>query len=117
MNSVYLFALKHSRALLLVVVMLAMFLISCNKSNRETWAYYDETYCSDKWPQSGNNETLKQNIIDYFKPKGVEIFDIEIFVDRDPESSAQCYNKTGRRVRVRINKSDVETVKSNGFYE
>ena len=112
-----LFTIQRPKTVFIFMMALTSFFISCDKSSRETWAYYDETYCADKWTQSGNNETLKQNIIDYFKPKGVEIFDIEIFVDRDAENSSQCFNKTGRRVRIRVNKSDLDDVKAIGFYE
>lgn len=102
-----------------VVLLLAiqLLLCSCNKPLKERWVYYDETYCADAWTYSGVNEVLKQNIVDYFKEKNISIYDIEIFVDRQPEQNTSCLNKSGRRVRCKIGKRDLDDIKSHGFYE
>lgn len=105
------------RNILFVFAGILLLASACNKTNQYKWVYYNETYCSDAWSQSSNNEALKNNIIDYFKAKNVEIHDIEIFSDRDVESQSSCSNKTGRRIRCKVKPKHVDEMKSAGFYE
>lgn len=99
-------------------VFCCMLFFSCNKSGKTlTWVYYNETYCSDPWTASNVNETLKDNCVAYFKKEGVEIYDIELFSDRDPESSASCVNKTGRRFKCKIKNRDLKKMQAFDFYE
>lgn len=102
-----------------VVLVFALHIVlsSCNKPLKERWVYYDETYCADAWTYSGVNEVLKLNVIDYFKTKNISIYDIEIFVDRQAEQNNSCLNKSGRRIRCKIGKRDLEDIKIHGFYE
>lgn len=100
-----------------LLLTLQLVLSSCNKPLKERWVYYDETYCADGWVYSGVNEVLKQNIIDYFKAKNISIYDIEIFVDRQADQNSSCLNKSGRRIRCKIGKRDLDEIKEHGFYE
>lgn len=106
------------RTLLFLLVLCVLFIVSCTKPIRERWVYYDETYCANPWPVNNTNEILKQNIVDYFKAKGIDIYDIEIFSDRTPEACpGTCDCKSGRRVKCKVAKRDVDDMKANGFYE
>ncbi len=100
-----------------LMVSVTSVLTSSCKSNSNKWVYYDETYCADFWKYSGNNEVLKQNIVDFFKTEGVSILDLEIYVDRTEEINNTCQNKTGRRVKCKVKEKDVSRMKSRGFYE
>jgi hypothetical protein len=102
----------------LIVLLVALLLgVGCGKRFTYKWVYYDETYCSDVWKTSANNETLKQNVIDYLDAKGVKVFDIEIFSDKTAESFVSCDNRTGRRFKCKIKEINLSKVKGLGFYE
>lgn len=107
---------KTAIALLTGLFGLLLLCGACNK-NMYVWVYYDETYCSNAWETSNNNESLKQNVIELYKGKGISIYDIEIFNDRDPEQNLNCFNKTGRRLKCKIKNKDLSKSKSEGFYQ
>ena len=101
---------------LLLLAGLSFFMFSCGKNNMK-WLYYDETVCADKWEYNINNERLKDNVTSYFDGKGVRIYEVEIFNDRTAESCLECHCKTGRRVKVKVKKHDVSSMKAENFYE
>ncbi len=105
------------KTLLCLMGLFVLFAWSCNKPLHERWVYYDETHCADAWVHNNTNELLKDNIIAYFKTKDIEIYEIEIFTDREPESCYSCGCKTGRRIKCKIRKRDVDDMKQNGFYQ
>jgi hypothetical protein len=100
-----------------LLIGLVVVFIACNKANHYVWVFCDETYCSNGWTASNNNEALKQNVVDYYKGKGTTIYDLEIFSDRDAETNTTCFNKTGRRVKCKIKNHDLKKMKAEGFYE
>jgi hypothetical protein len=114
--------LHNTRVALKVAVLLSLLLTlsvfyGCKVKSGYKWVFYDETYCSDDWKASNNNETLKQNVVNYFDGEGVTIYDIEIYSDRDIEPYNSCNNKTGRRIKCKIKSHDLSTLKGAGFYE
>src|SRR3954469_9680810 len=92
-----------------------LFSSACLKTNVK-WVNYDETRC-DKWEHNNNNEKLKENFVNYYRSKGVKIYEVEIFSDRDAETCIDCSCKTGRRFNCKVPKGDVKEVKKDGFYE
>ena len=106
----------HMFRTLLVLLVVPAILSGCGKSNVR-WVHYDETYCADKWEKSINNEKLKTNITTYLESKGIKVFEIEIFTDRTAEPCPDCVCKSGRRVKVKVKRSDVKKIKREGFYE
>lgn len=104
------------RTLLILLAGIVMF-FGCGKNGNVRWVHYDETQCSDKWEYSVNNEKLKENVTAYLEKKNVKVFEIEIFTDRPSDGCADCYCKTGRRIKCKIKKNDVKEVKGVGFYE
>jgi|GEM_PF-1032407 len=107
----------HMFRTLLVLLVVSAVLFGCGKSGNVRWVHYDETYCADKWEKSVNNEKLKSNISSYLEGKGIKVFEIEIFTDRSAETCTDCACKSGRRVKVKIKRSDVKEIKREGFYE
>lgn len=79
--------------------------------------YYDETYCSDPWIASSNDETLKNNFAAYFKNKGITVYESEIFLDRTAQNNNDCSNKTGRRIKCKITENNVNDMKNLGLYQ
>jgi predicted GNAT superfamily acetyltransferase len=94
-----------------------LFFVSCSKQQEPKWVYYDETVCADRWPGDGNNEKLKQNIIDYAKKKGFTIFELELIIDGTSDPCSDCNCRTGRRVHAKIPQSDFDAARSERFYE
>lgn len=92
-------------------------LSSCNKKNDYSWYSYDETNCMDAWTYSTNNETLKDNIVSYFKTKNITVYDIEIFVSKNAEPLMNCSSKTGRVIKCKVKNRDEASIKNAGFYE
>jgi hypothetical protein len=99
----------------LALLVLSAILSGCGKSNVR-WVVYDETLCADKWEYSPVNEKLKDNIVAYFKGKGVKVLELEIFNDRNPDQCSDCTCKTGRRVKCKVKKRDVDNMKGESFY-
>lgn len=79
--------------------------------------YYDQTVCSDKWGSYTNNEDLKIKIKDYLAGKNIEAYDIEIFNTGTPDNCLDCYCKTGKKIKLKVKKKDLNNIKSEGFYE
>jgi len=104
-----------------IVLLFALFSIflgyACRKSSHYVWLSYNETQCADAWPISTNNETLKNNIVDFFKSKGITIYDTEIFASYDAETFNSCSSKSGRVIKCKIKENQVSDIKSYGFYE
>ncbi len=102
---------------LATILFVVLFMLGCSKSSKVRWVYYDETNCSDKWEYTNNNELLKKNIVEYMDSRGVKVFEIEIFIIVEAESCGECSCKTGRQVKCKIKKGDLENAKGEGFYE
>ncbi len=91
---------------------------SCEKITDTTWVYYDETYCADPWgPNTDTEDEKKKNIEKHFKDKGIIIFEVEIIDDGIPESCFSCGCETGKRIKCKIKESDVDAMKTEGFYQ
>lgn len=102
---------------LFLVLVVSTLLSGCSKSYRFRWVSYDETYCADRWDKNINNERLKDNVTVYMDNKGVKIYEIEIITDRPADACTQCTCKSGRRIKIKVNRGDVKSAKSEGFYE
>jgi hypothetical protein len=111
-------SILSNRKFLFAVSLFTMLLVSsCSKYGRVAWVYYDETLCADKWERPLNNERLKDNIVAYFKSRGVRIYELEIYSDRTPDTCSECTCKTGRRVKAKVKGNDVDEMKSENFYQ
>lgn len=99
------------------LIIIAAVTAACGKSGRVRWVNYDETVCADKWEYNMNNERLKENVVNYFDGKGIKVFELEIFSDRSRDNCADCHCKTGRRIKCKVSKRDVNDMKAEGFYE
>jgi hypothetical protein len=102
---------------LILILGLFITLSSCNKKNDYSWYSYDETNCLDAWTFSSNNETLKDNVVSYFKTRDITVYDIEIFVSKDAEPLKDCASKTGRVIKCKVKNRDASSIKNAGFYE
>jgi len=110
---------KHKINLSLIGVLLltlALFL-QCSKSGKTKWLYYNQTQCADKWGSYTNNEDLKLKITEYFDSKGIDVFDIEIFSNGTADACLDCTCRTGKRIKLKIMKRDLDEMKEEGFYE
>jgi len=103
--------------ILTLIIATAFFFESCGKVGEMEWVYYDETQCSDAWERSAINETLKENVIDYFEGKGVRVYELEVYADRPGLTCQACTCKTGRRIKAKVKARDVSTMKEEGFYK
>jgi len=100
------------------VLLMALFLFSqCAKTGKTKWVYYNQTQCSDKWGAYTNNEDLKIKITEYFDSKSIDVFDIEIFSNGTADACLDCTCKTGRRIKLKVMKRDLDEIKEEGFYE
>lgn len=103
-------------ALFVVALGVLVSVPGCTKLNVK-WIKYEETRC-DKWTFSENNEVLKTNVESYLKGKGVKVLEIEIFVDTEPEANCQgCNCKTGRTIKIKIKKREMDEAKAEGFHD
>ena len=98
-------------------ILFVVVLAGCKKSSSVRWVFYDETNCADRWTYTNNNELLKQNITEYLDGRGVKVYEIEIFRMLDAESCSDCHCKTGRQIKCKIRKSDLDNAKNEGFTE
>lgn len=108
--------LRSLRTIFLLVVVSTLF-FGCSKSYRFRWVSYDETNCADRWERNMNNERLKDNVITYLEGKGVKVYEIEIMSDRTADACTECTCKSGRRIKIKVNRGDLKSAKSEGFYE
>lgn len=97
------------------ICFIAVISSGCSKS-KVKWLYYDETHC-DRWEYAMNNEQLKDNFTNYYKTRGVKIFEVEIFSDINPDQCIDCTCKTGRRFKAKVSRSDAKALRGDGFYE
>ncbi len=102
---------------MLALLVLVLVVANCTKTGKVYWVYYNQTQCADKWGAYSNNEDLKIKITDYFDSKGVEVYDIEIFSNGTADACLDCTCKTGKRIKLKVRKRDLEEVKQEGFYE
>ena len=107
----------HMFRTFLVLLVVSALIFGCGKSGNVRWLHYDETYCADKWEHNINNEKLKDNITAYLEHKGIKVFEMEIFTDRTPDTCTDCTCKSGRRIKAKIRRRDVNDIKKEGFYE
>jgi hypothetical protein len=98
------------------VMCLGVLLTSGCSKNSVKWVYYDETRC-DRWQYSINNEQLKLNFSEYYKARGVKIFEVEIFSDIAADPCADCTCRTGRRFKAKVSKNDAKELRKESFYE
>ncbi|HQQ93859.1 MAG TPA: hypothetical protein PLQ93_04855 [Bacteroidia bacterium] len=91
--------------------------LACTKPSNIRWVYYNQTYCSDKWGAYSNNEDLKVKITEYCKSKNIDVYDIEIYSNGTADNCLDCTCKTGKRIKLKVKKRDLEDIKKEGFYE
>jgi len=106
----YLFYGAASLAILLLV-------FSCAKSGKVNWVNYDQTRCADKWGSYRNNEDLKLKIKEYFDSKKINVYDIEIYTINSGDTCLDCTCKTGRRIKLKVFRRDLDEIKQEGFYQ
>jgi hypothetical protein len=110
--------MKKKIILSAATIVLCLFaFLGCTKSGNVRWVYYDETNCADRWEYTNNNEKLKDNIIEYLDGRGVTVHEIEIFRRLEAESCSDCNCRTGRQIKCKIKKSDLDNARSEGFRE
>jgi hypothetical protein len=107
----------HTATAFTVLILLSLFSQSCNKTSKVKWIFYDETHCADKWEFTNNNERLKQNITEYLDGKGIKVLEIEIFRQIEAETCSACTCKTGRQIKCKVKRGDLDEAKDEGFYE
>jgi hypothetical protein len=107
------------RAIVRIVLLLLLVSLgtSCRKRNAIVWIGYNETRCADKWEFNNNREKLKQNVVTYCKDKGIDIYEIEIFIIGNADACFDCECKTGRQFKCKIENKDLEDAKTEGFFE
>jgi len=100
---------------LLIIILFLFFSISCEKElGSKTWAYFNETQCSNPWEQS-NLEGIESRVQEYLKSNGIKVFDINIeTVSYGPFCTA-CFCSSGRLIHVQILDSDIDEIKTLGF--
>lgn len=101
----------------ILLILLVSFGVSCKKRNEIKWIGYNETRCADQWEANNNREKLKQNVVSYCATKGIEIFEIELFIVADPDKCFDCECKTGRQFKCKIKNKDLEAAIAEGFFE
>lgn len=99
------------------VVIISAVGLACTKPRKIKWVYYDQTICADKWGAYTGNEDLKLKITDYFEGLNIDVYDIEIFNFGTPETCLACTCKTGKTIKLKVKKKDLEDIKKEGFYE
>lgn len=109
--------LKRNLCFLVVLIGLVLVFSNCAKTGKVYWVYYNQTQCADKWGSYTNNEDLKLKITSYFDSKGVDVYDIEIFSNGVADACLDCTCKTGKRIKLKVRKRDLDEVKQEGFYE
>lgn len=100
-----------------LLFLLVLFFSTCTKPLSVKWVQYDETNCADRWDHVMNNEKQKDIIVSYLKSNGIKVFEIEIFSDKPAEACSSCECKTGRTIKCKIGKRDLNDIKSYGFYQ
>lgn len=99
----------------LIIFSFLVFLISCEKdSGDKSWAYYNETQCSNPWPIAYTLST-ESKVHDYLDAEGIQIFDIKIDTFSSGPFCEACNCSTGRKIYVLILKSDLENIQKLGF--
>jgi hypothetical protein len=111
------FKLKTKFSRLGSLVLILCVFIQCAKTGKTKWVYYNQTQCADKWGSYTNNEDLKIKITEYFASKGVDVYDVEIFSNGTAEACLECSCLTGKRIKLKIMKRDLDELKEEGFYE
>jgi hypothetical protein len=101
----------------LLILVLFIAFSGCTKQGKVRWVYYEETRCADKWTFTNNNELLKQNVVDYLATKGVKVYELEIFASSPAETCSACICKTGRLIKCKIAKHDLDEASSEGFHQ
>ena len=89
---------------------------ACEKSI--PWVYYDETGCSDQWGHANVPDKDKvKNVKEYLKSKQIRVLKVEIANDGTFEPCMACHCKTGKRIKCKINKNDLDKVINENFYQ
>ncbi len=105
--------------IILITIVIATTIISCEKLYNTIWVYYDETKCANSWGTNENtleNERIKA-VEEYFEDKGVKIFAVEITKDGTLEFCRACHCRTGNRIKCKIKESDLSKMEKEGFYQ
>lgn len=106
------------KILIILVLIGTATLSSCEKTINTTWVYYDETYCSDPWGNSGVFEEEKKiNVVKYFEEKNIKIYAIEVLYDGKKEECEACHCHSEIRIKCRVKKKNVKAMLNASFYQ
>lgn len=99
----------------LILILFLFFSISCEKdSGNKTWAYFNETQCSNPWEQS-NLIGTESRVQEYLRSNGIKVFDIKIETVSDGPFCMACFCSSGRIIQVQILERDIKAIKTLGF--
>jgi len=91
---------------------------NCEESDDRIWLWYAETYCSDPWGEvSAAEEVREQEILQFLKSEGINVFQIEIMDGGTVEHCRACHCTTGKLIKCRLRDTEVGSMKAIGFFK
>jgi hypothetical protein len=92
-----------------------------NLSTDEIWMRYDETKCENPWQFNWFQKPTEEQLLGAVKSdligKEIAILEIQSSAEKDFINCEACNCANGRSYFVRINKSEIEKLKTLKFYE
>ncbi len=105
--------------LCLLLSIIGLVFISCDDDNvldqDQQFLIYHQTYCSDPWGYSNDDDELVAIIKSYFKSEDIEINSVKIDLEGTQQLCNACICLSGKRILVNVNQSDGEVMKEYGF--
>ena len=98
---------------IIILLFIIFTLCGCDKIRNLQWVYYDQTGCADPWGVSYQ----ESDVVEYFKQKGIKIYDIKFTNDGIVEYCYSCGCKTGYRINCKVKEKDISVMLSEVFYE
>ncbi|HET9055897.1 MAG TPA: hypothetical protein VFN30_03515 [Chitinophagaceae bacterium] len=101
------------KGIFILVLLIALF--SCTKEKKVVMRYY-QTQCNDKWGYGSNDTETIQNMVTYFKDRGIIIYSPSLSLPDGSYICRACICPTNRKFAVSVEEDNVERMIAEGFY-
>ncbi len=104
----------------LFILLIGLTALGCSTDDDATdtvFVLYHQTYCSDPWESAEDNRELADKIKTYFASENIAISNLKIDDKGTPEACFGCGCLTGKRIILKVNKNDLDAIKTYGFQE
>lgn len=102
----------------IIIILLFILFISCDKICNLQWMKYEQTACADTWGNSNsfsNDKDLEKAVTNNFDEMKIKIKTVNITNDGIIDYCYACNCRTGKIIHCKVKEKDISEMEIKGF--